>query len=404
MYGQNSDAAVDDSWSLRLAGAAPYIWVGRIGAAAVLSFLAWHGELAFLPLALLLVPLWACAKTRQEAFAVVLAYYLVGARSLPVDAAAFWADASPAFGAGVALWLTSAAILAGSWALFWGRAGLAWRALAAVVLVSVPPVGIIGWTSPLTAAGVLFPGMGWVGLAQTFILIAALADRRRIALGVAVVILCSSVAVIVTAERPVEPNWKPVNTRFGSAGDSFHEYDRLEWMARAIKDRARQMAPGGLLLLPEAVVNNWQVGRSYLEPAFSYAQRRGVSVFVGGQEKRPTYWQNAIYSNAGTVPAAVNRLPVPFGLWRPYTPASVPMSLLNTGIVMHEGRSYAFLVCYEQLVAWPVLVSRYAGAQAFLAPANHWYEQDTSLPAIQRETARAWAQLFGAPILFAENS
>src|SRR5690606_10071245 len=41
------------------------------------------------------------------------------------------------------------------------------RYLVAAILMSLPPFGIVGWASPITAAGVLFPGWGWLGLAVT---------------------------------------------------------------------------------------------------------------------------------------------------------------------------------------------------------------------------------------------
>ncbi|WP_338825411.1 TraH family protein (plasmid) [Bradyrhizobium septentrionale] len=39
--------------------------------------------------------------------------------------------------------------------------------LITAVLMAVPPFGIVGWAHPIRAAGVLFPGWGWWGLAAT---------------------------------------------------------------------------------------------------------------------------------------------------------------------------------------------------------------------------------------------
>jgi hypothetical protein len=45
-------------------------------------------------------------------------------------------------------------------------------------LASVPPIGIVGWAHPITAAGILFPGWGWPGLAATVIILLAMTSRR----------------------------------------------------------------------------------------------------------------------------------------------------------------------------------------------------------------------------------
>ena len=88
----------------------------------------------------------------------------------------------------IAIWVFAAILLSVPWTIAWTsdrRVNCLWRAPLALLATIVPPLGIIGLASPLTAAGYLFPGTGWVGLAAVALLpgivlsTQALALRRR---------------------------------------------------------------------------------------------------------------------------------------------------------------------------------------------------------------------------------
>src|SRR4051812_9397706 len=68
--------------------------------------------------------------------------------------------------AAVFLWALATSALASSWPLVWSpdRRQALWRSPAALLLPVLPPLGIIGFASPLTAAGLLFPRTAWCGL------------------------------------------------------------------------------------------------------------------------------------------------------------------------------------------------------------------------------------------------
>jgi hypothetical protein len=64
------------------------------------------------------------------------------------------------------LWVVTALLLAIPWTIAWtaNRGQFVWRAPLALLASVVPPLGIIGLASPLSAAGYIFPGTGWAGL------------------------------------------------------------------------------------------------------------------------------------------------------------------------------------------------------------------------------------------------
>jgi len=67
------------------------------------------------------------------------------------------------------------------------------------------------------------------------------------------------------------------------------------------------------------------------------------------------------------------------------------------------GTRYGVLVCYEQLLLWPVLQTYAERPALILAPANAWWSQETSIPEIQKTVLRAWARLFDVPTVTAFN-
>ncbi len=90
---------------------------------------------------------------------------------------------------GLGLWLAASLMFVAVHTALWTSRG-GWRqplryAIAAV-LMSVPPFGTVGWAHPITAAGILFPGWAWFGLAATAALLITMTTRLwPIAAGVA---------------------------------------------------------------------------------------------------------------------------------------------------------------------------------------------------------------------------
>ena len=55
-----------------------------------------------------------------------------------------------------------------------------WHCLVAVLVSIVPSLGLIGWASPLTAAGYVFPGTSWFGILATLCGISGLSVTPRL--------------------------------------------------------------------------------------------------------------------------------------------------------------------------------------------------------------------------------
>ena len=102
---------------------------------------------------------------RRAAYTAGAIYYATALWPLLPGARNFFGpDASVLVAVG--LWALSFLVLALPWLLIWSprRGEAIWRAPVGIALTVIPPVGIIGWASPLIAAGILFPGAAWWGL------------------------------------------------------------------------------------------------------------------------------------------------------------------------------------------------------------------------------------------------
>src|SRR6202521_794986 len=153
---------------------------------------AWSGHLAAIPLSLVAPLLVYHAKSRKHAYASMFCYYAAGSWPLIPGARAFFGlQGTPLIG--LFLCLAAAALLALPWGLLFTRARgrAAFSVPLCILLAAIPPLGIIGWASPLLSAGVLFPGSKWFGLA--LITVFLIAFRFKPTLSVVSLALCALV-------------------------------------------------------------------------------------------------------------------------------------------------------------------------------------------------------------------
>src|SRR6266436_3389130 len=142
--------------------------------AASTAAIAWSGHLAAIPFSLVAPLLVYHTKSRKHAYASMFSYYAAASWPLIPGARAFFGvQGTPVIG--LFLCLTAAGLLALPWGLVFnrGRGGAAFCVQLCILLTALPPLGIIGWASPLLSAGVLFPGSKWFGFAFVSIFLIA---------------------------------------------------------------------------------------------------------------------------------------------------------------------------------------------------------------------------------------
>ncbi len=376
-----------------------------VAAAAIVGAVGWSGDPRTLPAALIFPALWGLSPSRWVAVAVAAAYFLEASRGLPEGVATFY-GASVLLG--VSLWIGAAIAFVGVHAVLWSRRpgwGRAVRYGVAAMLMAVPPAGIVGWAHPITAAGVLFPEWGWWGLAATVVIM--LAATTRAWQPTLIVLTCLGFWSAVTWIEPPRPaGWTGLDLRLGSSLG--RESDIEQHLALITK--VSTAAAGGVrvVVLPENALGLWTP--TVAELWRSRLQGLDLTVIAGATVVLPDGYDNVM---AGIDPDGARvihrqRMPVPVSMWQPWRawigePGGARADLFGKPVVMIGGRRVAPLVCYEQLLVWPILQSMTHRPDLIVAIGNGWWTAGTDIAAIQKASSAAWARLFGLPLVISFN-
>lgn len=377
----------------------------------------WSGEVLFLPLAMFFPLLWAMASSRSTAALVAASYFLAASRGLPQGVANYYAaDLWPA----LLLWVVASASFVVVHAVLWTKprgehvserkgtdAARALRYLLAMALIGLPPFGITGWAHPLTAAGVLFPGWGWWGLSA--MATGLLIMTTRLWPAAAIILAGFWLWSAATWTEPKLPDaWRGVDLEVGQNlgrdGSLPYHRDLIATMRRRIATH-----PGTrVVVLPESALGFWT-------PTVERVWREGLrgsdlTVISGSAVIDPRGYDNVLVVVSADDAKILyrERMPVPGSMWQPWLSGTgqrggARAHFFGNPVVEVDGVRIAPLICYEQLILWPVLQSMLHAPEVIVAVGNGWWTENTSIVAIQKASVGAWARLFGLPVVMAFN-
>ncbi|MCV9967710.1 conjugal transfer protein TraB [Pararhizobium sp. BT-229] len=376
-----------------------------ISASIAIGVVGWSGHVALLPVAMGFPVLWSLTRTRLLAALVSAGYFLAASRGLPQGVAAFYSsDIWP----GLLLWFCASMSFVIVHAILWTKnAGTRpFRYLLAAVFMAMPPFGITGWAHPVTAAGVVFPGWGWWGLGLITAGLAGLVTRIWPAVAIALTgfWLCSA----ATWTDPKLPEtWRSVDLELGvSLGRDAglqRQRDMIATVRGAASDGAR------FVVLPESALGFWT---PTLERFWTGVLRDGEATIIAGAAVIDADGYDnvlvAIDSKGGSI-LYRERMPVPGSMWQPWRSwfgdsGGARANFFANPIVAIGADRAAPLICYEQLIVWPVLQSMLHDPDFIIAVGNGWWTKGTSIVAIQRAAARSWGKLFAIPLVIAFNT
>jgi hypothetical protein len=82
-------------------------------------------------------------------------------------------------------------------------------------------------------------------------------------------------------------------------------------------------------------------------------------------------------------------------MWRPWstTKAKARSSWFDPVIYELAGKRVIVLICYEQLLIWPILYSMFYKPDIIISSSNVWWAKDTNIPAIQKEAVKDWGKI-----------
>jgi len=338
------------------------------------------------------------AESRIAAFLIALFYQIGASRSLALGAAKFYSD-DLIFGA--VIWALGNALTAMVYGAAWHRNARIRLLLVplAMVLASLPPLGVLGWANPLTAAGIIFPGAGIAGIFYLIGLYASLSAGTK---PITKLFVALSFWCLFTAKVTEGNDLTPISTKFGRTEDmgtlDYSRQTHLISMASKAKSKAT--------LFPENIVTGgWTV---VSEKLWLESLSKGKLVAVGATEF--TYGQEKNKRNIlaiigdGKVQRYVQRQPIPFSMWIPFSENSYQAAWFDNPVVTINGKKTAFLICYEAFLVWPIVHSYLSGAEQIAASGNYWWTDGKDIPTIQQSIVRSWSRLFNLPYAVAVNT
>ena len=366
----------------------------------------WSGHVALLPVAMGFPVLWSISQTRLVAALVSSGYFLAASRGLPQGVAAFYSsDIWP----GLLLWLCASMSFVIVYAVLWTKnAGTRpLRYVLAAVIMAIPPFGITGWAHPVTAAGVLFPGWGWWGLGLMTAGLAGLVTRIWPAVAITFAGLWLWSAASWT--EPGLPNgWGGVDFELGASlgrdAGLHRQRDLIATVRNAASDGAR------FVVLPETALGFWTPTLARLW--MSASGDTDATVIAGATVLDAAGYDNVLVAIDRKGESSIlyrERMPVPGSMWQPWRSwfgesGGAKADFFANPVVSVGASRAAPLICYEQLIVWPVLQSMLRDPDLVIAVGNGWWTTGTSIVSIQRAATTAWARLFAKPLVTAFNT
>ena len=353
--------------------------VARVLLAAALGYCCWGDSYMLLGMSVVIVYLWVQASSRLQAGWIVAAYYLMVARGMPKGTSVFFGtEASPVIG--VAFWLATSAMLAMPWALLWSRQGRGywWRLPCVLLVIALPPLALFGWGHPLTAAGALFPSASWLGLLATLALMLAycyaFASKHRTR-NTFIVHVLLALAFVYGSSRPVPTmpasEIRGIDTNLSGVGLGQYDFLQSYKNNRSLIEAAGQQTASAILF-PESVAGLWLDATADL---WAESQPLPELLFLGAAEPhRSGHYSNVLVAVTPLAQRIVyrQRVPVPIGMWHPWREESAVAHWFGPAGFEIGGKRYGVLLCYEQILLWPVLQTFAARPAVVLAPTNAW--------------------------------
>ena len=227
--------------------------------------------------------------SRRFAFASAFGYYSAGLWPMIPSARHFTGQSAPILTATL-MWVGAAALLSVPWTLAWtpnGRLHYLWRVPLAEIAAILPPLGLIGFISPLTGAGYLFPGTGWAGLTATGLLPGVVLafdhstiGRSRVCLRLAFsVVIALGVGSHYFGRQEAKPpnHWEAVNTDFGDLSRPLQDFVA----AQSIQERVAA-SPARVVIFPEFVVPRWSdATAAFWQQTLDGCRTRGQILAIG---------------------------------------------------------------------------------------------------------------------------
>ena len=284
--------------------------------------------------------------------------------------------------------------------------------MAALALMTLPPLGIIGLPSPLIVAGAILPGAGFAGLALILVLfqlLYSLSVPKQAGAGLMLALigisLCGGIGGADSTVSHQDPRFTGIDMRLNKSLSAdpdyiadYHSQSRIP----AILNNTKPSAP--IPLFPEAMAGRLTGTAQARLRSFARAANRDF--IAGGEEFTDSGQYNNILAHvsAGNIDILYRqRMPAPWFMWRGGMDGFFKADLTRPGTFVFDDINVGALICYE--IALPLLIfqTHWNEPDMVLVASNLWWGSETRLPDVVRLHIAAWSRLFGVPYISAMN-
>ena len=281
--------------------------------------------------------------------------------------------------------------------------------MAALVLMTLPPLGIIGLPSPLIVAGAILPGAGFVGLALILVLfqlLYSLSVPKQVGAGLMLALIgLSSYGGIGGAVSQPDPRFVGIDMRLNQSlsanPDYIADYHSQSRILEVLKDTEASTA---IPLFPEAMAGRLTDTAQARLRSFAAAANR--EFIAGGEEFTDSGQYNNILAHVSAENINIlyrQRMPAPWFMWRGGMDGFFKADLTRPGTFVFDEINVGALICYE--IALPLLIfqTHWNDPDMVLVASNLWWGRETNLPDVVRLHIAAWSRLFDVPYIPAMN-
>lgn len=325
---------------------------------------------------------------------------------------------------GILFWFGSSLIFATPYLFYKKIAGTylnfsllsGFRSLLAVIITSffstvIPPLGLIGWTSPLLGFFEI-PIYATILIILSIFIIGCVDFSKKNSEFYLLFFLI--ISILACEKNNIEPkkyilpkSWVSINTKMGKLSELSYTKNELY-----LESKVFDLLKSGkkVILTPEGSSGIWYKSNAQIwKPIIKYTKiHTKVNIILGAYIpiKNGHLIDALIKIHKGKTKIYPDRIPVPFSMWHPWNNfQSFKMRIFGKPEVMHiNGIKVGYLICYEQLLIWPELSLINQHIKVLLAPRSDWWCKGTDIPALQNITSKIWADFFHVSLLQAENT
>jgi hypothetical protein len=373
-------------------------------AAFAIGAVAWSGHLYTLIVLLLLPLLFAHCTGTATRLVLLFCYYAGSIWPVMQGAAQFFGPTASMHPLSIlTLWLVSSAVLTlpWFWIVFFKHKSSELLFPIGICITALLPTGVV---NPLTIAGILFPGLAWVGLALTIAIFGTLIKHTRYTL-----IATAMIAAICYVSHPAAPaargSWEAHQTQLGGAEITRETPQQIFKAADFIQSTALQ-SRATIQVFPEAVVSHWTpIADEFWQDTLTSLRNNHQTIIFGAEQSTriPGQYLNLLLVRGQYTATYQQRVPIPYAMWKPWNHTGFPLYYFGPATLTIGQWKTAPVICYEQLIMAPILISMTQNPDVIVSVANDYWTNDTYIAEIQQAAVTSWSRLFRVPLIIATN-